>query len=250
MIYDAALCDSAVGMTSRHFYADNLAASILACISWTSPLRYSHVQDMLQKWICSIDGTAYFTPQGRAWNPLAPTLGATGNTAFLAAIYGQMSSTAISAAQSARYVCFARSQMRYIMGDNRRSLMVGFGLSSPSHVQVSHHILMTIWHLLVRHKSACMCHERRLLQNFVSSCAWFHHSLWALVILIIVCCRCPFASVRICKCPAQLCSIPSVTWCSLLLCVPLAPNTNAHGASSFAANAGHQHQRLCQHTDM
>ena len=94
-------------------------------------------QTMLKKWICALDGTTSFTPQGRAWNPLAPSLGATGNTAMLAAIYGQMASPHIPASLAASYVCFARAQMRYIMGSGGRSLIAGFGFDPPTHVQVS-----------------------------------------------------------------------------------------------------------------
>lgn len=97
----------------------------------------SLVQDMLKSWICALDSTTAFTPQGRAWNPRAPSLGATGNTAMLAALYGQLPSAHIPSARAARYVCFARGQMRYIMGDKTRSLMVGFGRKSPTHVQVT-----------------------------------------------------------------------------------------------------------------
>lgn len=73
---------------------------------------------------------------GRAWNPLAPTTGDTGNVAFLAAVYGQFDSHSISAAQADRYICFARSQMRYILGDKTNSLMVGNGQKPPTHAQV------------------------------------------------------------------------------------------------------------------
>lgn len=111
------------------------AANVLLAGQTDEIWYHNAVQDMLKSWICALDSTTAFTPQGRAWNPRAPSLGATGNTAMLAALYGQLPSAHIPSARAARYVCFARGQMRYIMGDKTRSLMVGFGRKSPTHVQ-------------------------------------------------------------------------------------------------------------------
>ncbi|KAK9803066.1 hypothetical protein WJX73_005558 [Symbiochloris irregularis] len=111
------------------------AANVLLAVASNDVWYHQTVQTMLQNWICALGGTTAFTPQGRAWNPLAPTTGDTGNVAFLAAVYGQFHSTSISAAQSDRYICFARSQMRYILGDKTNSLMVGNGVKSPTHAQ-------------------------------------------------------------------------------------------------------------------
>ena len=77
-----------------------------------------------------------FTPEGRAWNPAGPTTGDTANAALLAAIYGQVHSQYITKAQSDRYVCFSRGQMRFVLGDKGQSLMVGYGAKFPTHVQV------------------------------------------------------------------------------------------------------------------
>ena len=116
---------------------------------------------MLKNWICALDSTTTFTPEGRAWNPLAPNLGQTGNTAMLAAIYGQLRSAHITAAPAARYVCFARSQMRYILGDKDKSLMVGIGLNSPSHVQVRCCCLLapSVWHREIRCMKMVVLHR-------------------------------------------------------------------------------------------
>ncbi|KAK9785110.1 hypothetical protein WJX73_006875 [Symbiochloris irregularis] len=111
------------------------AANVLLAVSSNDLSFHRKAQVMLQNWICALGGTTAFTPQGRAWNPLANTTGATGNVAFLAAVYGQHPSSSITPAQSARYICFARSQMRYILGDKTDSLMVGNGRNPPTHVQ-------------------------------------------------------------------------------------------------------------------
>ena len=87
---------------------------------------------------CGLNGQVATTPEGRAWNPDAPSTGDTTNAAMLAAIYGQLDSPYITAAQKDRYICFARGQMRYMLGDKGTSLVVGYGTKSPTHAQVLH----------------------------------------------------------------------------------------------------------------
>lgn len=92
-------------------------------------------QDMLKQWICSTTGKVLFTPRGRAWNRAAPTLGGTANAALLSLIYGQLHSKYVPVAKRDRYTCFARAQMRYVLGDGGRSLMVGWGKRPPIRAQ-------------------------------------------------------------------------------------------------------------------
>lgn len=57
-----------------------------------------------------------YTPRGRAYNQNAPTLGDTANVAFLAATYAQSAPGQFSN-KADRYWCWARTQMRYMLGD-------------------------------------------------------------------------------------------------------------------------------------
>ncbi|KAK9804363.1 hypothetical protein WJX72_009368 [[Myrmecia] bisecta] len=92
-------------------------------------------QNFLKQWICGAGNYVVYTPRGRAWNPNAPSLGATANAAFLSLAYAQISSKSISQAKSERYTCWARGQMRYVLGDSGRSLVAGWGKKAPQHVQ-------------------------------------------------------------------------------------------------------------------
>ena len=67
---------------------------------------------MLKQWICATTGKVLFTPKGRAYNRVAPSLGSTANTALLSLIYGQMTTAKVDQAKKDRYTCFARSQVR------------------------------------------------------------------------------------------------------------------------------------------
>lgn len=68
---------------------------------------------MLKQWICGTNGQIRFTPRGRAWNTADGSTGATQMAAFLSLIYGEMKSELISGDQSARYICFSRTQVRF-----------------------------------------------------------------------------------------------------------------------------------------
>ena len=97
---------------------------------------HAATQSMLKQWICATSGRVRFTPKGRAWNAAAPELGSTANTALLSLMYGQTPSRYIPAPMADRFTCFARSQLRYVLGDSGRSLMAGWGTRPPSAVQV------------------------------------------------------------------------------------------------------------------
>ena len=73
-----------------------------------------------------------YTPRGRAYNSASGSLGATANAAFLATTYGA-TETYSNGALAARYVCWARSQIRYMLGDADQSYVVGYGVRAPAH---------------------------------------------------------------------------------------------------------------------
>ena len=75
-----------------------------------------------------------YTPRGRAYNSASGALGATANAAFLATTYG---ATELYSKPSlaARYVCWARSQIRYMLGDADQSYVIGYGVSAPTHAE-------------------------------------------------------------------------------------------------------------------
>jgi len=73
-----------------------------------------------------------YTPRGRAYNAYSGALGGTANAVFLATTYGANEAPS-SAGLAARYVCWARSQLRYMLGDAGQSLVVGYGRAPPTH---------------------------------------------------------------------------------------------------------------------
>ena len=77
-----------------------------------------------------------YTNKGRAYNPYAPSLGDTLNTAFISAVYANIPSSQISSNLQFRLNCWSRSQVRYVLGDAGRSLVSGWGKKAPTHVQV------------------------------------------------------------------------------------------------------------------
>ena len=77
-----------------------------------------------------------YTNKGRAFNPFAPTIGDSLNTAFLSAVYATIESTQISSNLQFRLNCWSRSQVLYVLGDAGRSLVSGWGRKAPTHVQV------------------------------------------------------------------------------------------------------------------
>ena len=77
-----------------------------------------------------------YTNKGRAYNPHANTLGDVLNTAFISAVYAGIETNEISSTVRSKLICFAQSQLRYVLGDAGRSLVSGFGKKPPTHVQV------------------------------------------------------------------------------------------------------------------
>ncbi|CAL8466081.1 g5617 [Coccomyxa elongata] len=111
------------------------ASNVLLAEATDEGAFHMATQGMLKQWICATTGKVLFTPKGRAYNRASPSLGSTANTALLSLIYGQMHSAKVDQAKKDRYTCFARSQMRYMLGDSGRSLIAGWGKNPPTHIQ-------------------------------------------------------------------------------------------------------------------
>lgn len=97
-------------------------------------------QSFLKPWLCGTTGIPIqITPLGRSWNQFDGTMGTTANAMFLSSIYGQAiynSPTPGYPAKGKRYVCWARVQSRYMLGESGAdSFVVGFSKSSPKHAQ-------------------------------------------------------------------------------------------------------------------
>lgn len=72
-----------------------------------------------------------YTPKGLAYYSDWGTLRNTGNMMFMAALMGKYGNNKAAA------LCFARNQMRYILGsDTGKSYLIGFGTNQP---QRPHH---------------------------------------------------------------------------------------------------------------
>jgi hypothetical protein len=94
------------------------------------------MQYFLKFWLCGTGGVpVQFTPLGRAWNANDGALGTTANAAFIATLYAQVARKKY-AAKASRYVCFARAQTRYMLGDSSTSFLVGFGKKYSKFAQV------------------------------------------------------------------------------------------------------------------
>ena len=119
-------------------------------------------EQYLKSWMCA-NNAANYTQRGRAFNPESSeffslvffaffcfftegnlsaayfynatgTLGSTANTAMLALMYADIVESE-NAAAAETYRCWALSQLRYVLGDAGRSLVVGVGSNSPKRTQ-------------------------------------------------------------------------------------------------------------------
>ncbi|KAK9863564.1 hypothetical protein WJX84_010744, partial [Apatococcus fuscideae] len=108
-----------------------------------------YVQGYLQRWVCTSGGKISYTANGRAVNSQDPSFSQTMNAAFLAMVYGQRIQYEKSPlpfqakvpymdeTKSQRYICWTRTQVRYMLGGNTlagRSFVGGFGHSPPSRI--------------------------------------------------------------------------------------------------------------------
>ena len=57
----------------------------------------------------------------------------TANAAYLGLLYGNSIKGGVHASKSQRYICWAMGQMRYIVGDEVTSFVVGTGSSGYTH---------------------------------------------------------------------------------------------------------------------
>ena len=122
------------------------------------PFNNAHDRHALMPGMC----ICRYTNKGRAFNPHAPTLGDSLNTAFIGAIYANIPSSQISYNIAFKLTCFARSQIRYVLGDAGRSLVSGLGKKAPTHVQVSWSLLTFESKAMFRicteaHEQDCSC---------------------------------------------------------------------------------------------
>lgn len=90
-------------------------------------------QLFLKNWICA-GNAANYTGHGRAYNPMTGSLGATLNAAAMSLMYaGGVAPTQPGLAKE--YRCWGLSQVRYVLGDTGRSLVVGYGRNPPRRTQ-------------------------------------------------------------------------------------------------------------------
>ncbi|PRW56955.1 Six-hairpin glycosidase [Chlorella sorokiniana] len=90
-------------------------------------------EQFLRNWICA-GNAANYTARGRAYNPMSGSLGATANAATLSLMYADMVERS-SGSLAREYRCWGLSQIRYMLGDAGRSLLVGYGRNPPKRTQ-------------------------------------------------------------------------------------------------------------------
>lgn len=90
-------------------------------------------EEFLRSWMCA-NNVANYTRRGRAFNRNSGSLGSTSNAAMLAFMYGDVIESESPAAAHS-YRCWGLSQMRYMLGDAGRSMMVGVGTNPPKRTQ-------------------------------------------------------------------------------------------------------------------
>jgi len=92
-----------------------------------------HSEEFLRSWMCA-NNAANYTRRGRAFNRNSGSLGSTSNAAMLAFMYGDVIESESPAAAHS-YRCWGLSQMRYMLGDAGRSMVVGVGTNPPKRTQ-------------------------------------------------------------------------------------------------------------------
>ena len=118
------------------------ATVLLANITDSQTFHYS-IQEYLRNWLCTSGNTIEYSGKGRAFNMNDPSLAQGMNSAFLALIYAQMVQESEANVEgdrytngnyAKRYLCWAQSQARYILGDDTDSYYVGVGHGPPTHI--------------------------------------------------------------------------------------------------------------------
>lgn len=87
------------------------------------------VQQFLVSWVTGTDGVQY-TPKGAAWASQWGSQRYTANAALIASVFAQRSQGNNTLA--AGYACWARKQIRLMLGDAGASYVVGYGLDPPT----------------------------------------------------------------------------------------------------------------------
>lgn len=90
-------------------------------------------EEYLRNWMCA-NNAANYTRRGRAYNAFSAPLGSTANIAMSAFMFADLVEEE-SAAKSQAYKCWGLSQIRYMMGDAGRSMVVGQGHNPPKRSQ-------------------------------------------------------------------------------------------------------------------
>ena len=88
-----------------------------------------HSEEFLRSWMCA-NNAANYTRKGRAYNAFSAPLGSTANVAMTAFMFADLVE-AESNAKAQAYRCWGLSQVRYMMGDAGRSMVVGQGENPP-----------------------------------------------------------------------------------------------------------------------
>ena len=124
---------------------DKSYGSNLLLAQLTGEPRYrARVERWLDYWTVGYQNQrVHYTPGGLAWLDQWGSLRYAANTALLAFVYGDwLAHSGGDAERASRYVNFAESQLRYILGANpaQRSFVVGFGNQPPTrpHHRTSH----------------------------------------------------------------------------------------------------------------
>ena len=115
----------------KAFDWDNVfwATNILMAQETKNSTFVKHSEEFLRGWMCA-NNAANYTRRGRAYNAFSAPLGSTANVAMTAFMYADLIEEE-SAAKSQAYRCWGLSQVRYMMGDAGRSMVVGQGRNPP-----------------------------------------------------------------------------------------------------------------------
>lgn len=127
--------EAAVADWKYAFDWDNVfwPANVLLAQQTGKATFHQQTELFLRSWICA-NNAANFTRRGRAFNPMSGSLGATANAAMVALMYADtVESTRPD--HAGVYKCWGLSQVRYVLGDAGRSLVVGLGKNPPRRTQ-------------------------------------------------------------------------------------------------------------------
>ncbi|KAK9827642.1 hypothetical protein WJX81_002329 [Elliptochloris bilobata] len=136
-VYRQATVDQEGSTHSPLFSWDNTYPGVEALLAQLDASNSGHasaVEGILGSWVTG-DGQVQYSPAGLAWGQDWGSLRMTANAAFLALVYAKQIAPT-NPGVAAKYSCWARSQVRYMLGDAGRSYVVGYGKDPP---QRAHH---------------------------------------------------------------------------------------------------------------